>query len=120
MYFWIHLVVAVLLTVLFLVQFIRQKQIYQLLFVIWVPTTLLTYVPAIGQNSTLRLILGGFQLLMFILVIFFMFRRDPKKIAAARAALKEELEDTAPRDGEPSAPQESGGETPAEAPEPKE
>ncbi len=91
MNFWVHVVLAVLLTVLFLLQFVRQKQIYQLLFVIWVPSTLLVYIPAIGGNETWRMVLGGFQLLLFVLVIFFMFRRDPKKLAEARAAMKEEM-----------------------------
>ncbi len=100
MNFWVHVVLAVLLTVLFLLQFVRQKQIYQLLFVIWVPSTLLVYIPAIGGNETWRMLLGGFQLLLFVLVIFFMFRRDPKKLAEARAAMKEEMsskEDASPK-----------------------
>lgn len=93
MNFTVHLVLAVLLTACFLFRFIKDRHIYQLLFVLWVPSTLLTYLPVIAESSTLRLVLGGFQLVMFILVVFFMFRRNPRHAAAMRAAMKAELQD---------------------------
>lgn len=93
MYFWVHIVVAVVLTVYFLYRFIKDRLIYQLLFVIWVPATLLAYVPVIASNDTYRTVLGVFQVVMFILVIFFMFRRDPKKTKAAREAMFREMTD---------------------------
>lgn len=67
------------------------------------PSTLLTYLPLIAENRTLRLVLGGFQLVMFVLVVFFMFRRNPKRAAAVRAAMKAELQDTPAPAGEASA-----------------
>ena len=103
MNFTVHLVLAVLLTACFLFRFIKDRHIYQLPFVLWVPSTLLTYLPLIAENRTLRLVLGGFQLVMFVLVVFFMFRRNPKRAAAVRAAMKAELQDTPAPAGEASA-----------------
>lgn len=84
MYFWIHLLLVVLLTSYFLFRFIRDRLFYQLLFLVWVPSTLLTYIPIIGRNSVFRIILGGFQLVMFLLVIFFMFRKKPQGFSDAK------------------------------------
>ena len=76
--FWIHLALAVLGTAYFLYSYLKEKKIYQLLFVIWIPLTLLTYVCK-KQWQVLRL--GGIQLVFFILVIYFLFRNPGKKNA---------------------------------------
>lgn len=116
MNFWVHLVIAVLLTVYFLFRFIKDRHIYQILFVLWVPATLLTYVPAIAESNVFRLILGGYQLVMFILVIFFMFRRNPKQAAAMRAAVKAEMK--AEFKGEPVPKESAAPDTPADPSDP--
>ncbi|MEG0691773.1 MAG: hypothetical protein RR444_01695 [Oscillospiraceae bacterium] len=69
---WLHLVLAGMITLYFLFRYIKDKQIYELLFVIWVPSTLLQYVTT---NPTFIRCLGIFQMIMFILVIYFMFKK---------------------------------------------
>ena len=76
--FWIHLALAILGTAYFLYSYLKEKKIYQLLFVIWIPLTLLTYV---CKKQWQILILGGIQLVFFILVIYFLFRNPGKKSA---------------------------------------
>ncbi|MDD6237106.1 MAG: hypothetical protein PUB00_06970 [Clostridiales bacterium] len=76
--FWIHLALAILGTAYFLYSYLKEKKIYQLLFVIWIPLTLLTYV---CKQQWQILILGGIQLIFFILVIYFLFRNPGKKSA---------------------------------------
>lgn len=84
--FWIHLVLVVLATAFFLYSFIKEKKIYQLLFVIWIPLTLLTYV---STNKVFLILLGVVQLIFFFLVIFFLFRNPNKKKGAYQAMLEE-------------------------------
>lgn len=69
---WVHIVLAVVITVYFLSRYIKDKQLYELLFVIWVPSTLVQYI--LKSPTGLR-ILGIFQIIMFLLVIYFMFKR---------------------------------------------
>ena len=76
--FWIHLALAILGTAYFLYSYLKEKKIYQLLFVIWIPLTLLTYV---CKKQWQILLLGGIQLVFFILVIYFLFRNPGKKSA---------------------------------------
>lgn len=76
--FWIHLALAILGTAYFLYSYLKEKKIYQLLFVIWIPLTLLTYV---CKKQWQVLLLGGIQLVFFILVIYFLFRNPGKKNA---------------------------------------
>ena len=76
--FWIHLALAILGTAYFLYSYLKEKKVYQLLFVIWIPLTLLTYV---CKQQWQILILGGIQLIFFILVIYFLFRNPGKKNA---------------------------------------
>lgn len=103
MYFWIHLVLAVLLTAYYLWRFLKDRSIYQILFVCWVPMTLLTYIPILGQNTICRIVLGVLQLVMFLLVIFFMFRKEPKKDPSPEiSSLSTESESHAEEDSIPS------------------
>lgn len=69
---WLHIVLAVILTGYFLFKFIKDRYTYELLFVIWIPSTLLPY---LTNNQTYIRIIGIAQVVMFILVIFFMFRK---------------------------------------------
>ncbi|MFZ2538479.1 MAG: hypothetical protein WAX04_06215 [Oscillospiraceae bacterium] len=69
---WLHVLLAIIITVYFLFRFIKEKQIYELLFVFWVPSTLLQY---ISTNATFTRVVGIFQVIMFILVVYFMFRK---------------------------------------------
>ena len=82
MYFWIHLVLALLLAVYFLYRYLKKDRLtYQLLFVFWLPTTLLTY---ISDHIAYRVVLAVFQLLMFLLVIYFMFRKTPPQTDSSK------------------------------------
>ena len=74
--FWIHLALVVIGIAYFLYSYIKERNHYQLLFVIWIPLTMLTYV---SKNRVYLTILGIVQLLFFVLVIFFLFRRPRRK-----------------------------------------
>lgn len=74
--FWIHLALVVIGIAYFLYSYIKERNLYQLLFVIWIPLTMLTYV---SKNRVYLTILGIVQLLFFVLVIFFLFRRPRRK-----------------------------------------
>ena len=63
----IHIAAVVVITALFIIGYIRQRYLYQLLFAIWAPTTLLRY---LSNNKIYLIVLGVVQLLMFFLVIF--------------------------------------------------
>lgn len=69
---WVHIPLVILITAYFLFRFIKDKQIYELLFVIWAPITLLTYV---STDPVFVKVVGIIQVVLFILVIFFMFKR---------------------------------------------
>ncbi len=69
---WLHITLAILFTAYFLYRFIKDRYIYEILFVVWVPSTLLVY---ISKDPTFIRWLGIFQMVLFILVIFFMFRK---------------------------------------------
>ena len=86
--FWIHLALAILGTVYFLYSFLKEKKVYQILFVIWIPITLLTYV---CKRQWQILILGGIQLIFFVLVLFFLFRNPAKKKGVAEAVEQEPI-----------------------------
>ena len=81
-----HIILAVLGTAWFLYSFIRERKVYQLLFVFWIPLTLLTYV---SKNKTFLTVLGIVQLLFFILVIYFLFRSPNRRKGGYRQMLKE-------------------------------
>ena len=97
MNFWIHLAIAVILTAYFLFRFVKDKQIYQLLFVIWVPSTLLTYV---FTSRPLRIALVIFQVIMFVLVLFFMFKKPNQPAATDDATVQEAVPDALPDNSE--------------------
>lgn len=69
---WLHIILAVAVVAYFLFRYIKDRYFYELLFVIWAPLTLLTYV---SRDVVFIRCLGIVQVLMFILVIFFMFRK---------------------------------------------
>lgn len=69
---WLHLVLIIIITIYFIVRFIRDRHIYELIFVVWAPSTLLQYV---SSDETFIRALGIFQVIMLILAVFFMFRR---------------------------------------------
>ncbi len=86
--FWLHLALAILGTLYFLYSFLKEKKVYQILFVIWIPITLLTYV---CKRQWQILILGGIQLIFFVLVLFFLFRNPAKKKGVAEAVEQEPI-----------------------------
>lgn len=53
--FWIHLALVVIGIAYFLYSYIKERNLYQLLFVIWIPLTMLTYV---SKNRVYLTILG--------------------------------------------------------------
>ena len=75
MNFWVHLAIAAVLTGYFVFRYVKDRQIYQLLFVFWVPSTLLSYLPVTDPEASriFRMLLAIFQVIMFVLVLVFMF-----------------------------------------------
>lgn len=69
---WVHVIVVIAISLYFIFRYIKDRFFYELLFVIWAPSTLLTY---ILTDETLIRLLGYFQIAMFIAVIFFMFKK---------------------------------------------
>ncbi len=67
----IHVAVVLIITAFFVISYIRQRYLYQLLFAIWAPTTLLRY---LSNNRIYLIVLGIVQVFMFILVIVSLFR----------------------------------------------
>ena len=89
MNFWVHLAIAVVLMAYFAFRFYKDRRTYQMLFIIWIPSTLLTY---LWNNSVYRICLAAFQAVMFVLVLVFMFKKpkaateQPKEIACNKPA----------------------------------
>lgn len=96
----IHAVIAAVGTIWFLLSYLKTRLPYQLLFVIWFPITLLVY---LSSNIVYITVLGIIQLLLFIGVIYFLFRRQKTTMQE----MQEQLEELG---GEPA-------ETPDDAPD---
>lgn len=111
-----HIILAVLGTAWFLYCFIKERKIYQLLFVVWIPLTLLTYV---SKNRTFLTVLGIVQLLFFILVIYFLFRNPNRKKGGYQQMLQE-LDSYGRQDGAPQPPDATGETIVQETPAPEE
>lgn len=92
---WLHIILAVLITGYFIFRFIKDRYTYEMLFIIWVPSTLLTY--AINDPMLIRC-LGIFQVIMFILVVFFMFRRRGDHRQKTLSMITEMMADKLPDD----------------------
>lgn len=86
MQFWTHLVLVIIGMAFFLYSFIKQRKTYQLLFVIWLPLTLLSY---LSTNKVYLTVQGAVELIFFFLVIFFLFRNPNRKKVGYRAMLEE-------------------------------
>jgi cbb3-type cytochrome oxidase subunit 3 len=97
MNFWVHLIVVILFTAYFIFRFVKDKYIYEILFVIWIPSTLLSYVT---DNRAFLLGLGIFQTIMFILVIYFMFRKRGDRRTKTLQMLAEMAADRLPDEQE--------------------
>jgi len=61
-----HLIFCVIATIFFVIQFIRMRRMYQLVFAVAVPATLLLY---INESRTWFYGIGVFELVMLILAI---------------------------------------------------
>lgn len=70
--FSLHVGIVVVLTAYFIYRFIKEHHIYEFLFILWIPSTMLRYV---SSDPMFLRVLGISQCLFFILVIFFMFKR---------------------------------------------
>ena len=101
-----HIILAVLGTAWFLYTFIKERKIYQILFVVWIPLTLLTYV---SKNKIFLIVLGIVQLLLFVLVIYFLFRNPNRKKGGYQQML-EELDSYGREDNASEAPAEAAAE----------
>lgn len=91
MSFWIHAALVTVFTVYFLYRFIKDKYIYELLFVLWIPSTLLTYV---SDDPVFLRYLGIAQIVLFILVIYFMFRKRGQRRESTLALLAKMASDS--------------------------
>lgn len=79
--FYVRLAVVAIITIFFILQFIKHKKIFQLLIAIWAPITMLGYLP---MDTTCTIILAAIQFIFFLTVIFLLFkssRANVKNIA---------------------------------------
>ncbi len=89
MNFTIYAVIASLITLFFLISFIKQRRAFQLAFAIWVPSTMLQYV---STNRTFFNILSIAEIIMFVITIALLIKdQHDRKKAAARTAEEEEI-----------------------------
>lgn len=105
MNFWVHLAIAAVLTAYFVFRYVRDRQVYQLLFIFWVPSTLLSYLPITDPEAfrIFRILLSVFQVIMFVLVLVFMFlpkKRTPGEGGSAAAGDTAAPEEAAPEEAE--------------------
>ncbi len=112
MNFWVHLILAVITTAFFLFSFVREKKAYQFLFVLWVPFTLLTH---LSDNRIFLYVIGGIQLVFFLLVVYFLFR-NPNRKRMKYQDLMEQLDSYGRSADEPIAQPQTAEPTPAEEP----
>lgn len=92
---WLHIVLATIFTGYFLYRFIKDRYVYELLFVIWIPSTLLPYVV---NDPTIIRVIGIAQIVLFILVIYFMFRKRGAHRQKTLSMLAEMAADRLPTD----------------------
>lgn len=67
----IHSILVAILFLFFIVSYLKQKRAYQLVFSVWVLSTLLKYV---SDDKIFTTTLGVVQLLFFVVAIFMLFR----------------------------------------------
>ena len=72
---YIHFALAIVAFIFFLWQFIKERKLYEFLFLIWIPATLLIYLDFFKADRP-RLILCVVQVILFIAVIYLLFRRN--------------------------------------------
>ncbi|MEG2429959.1 MAG: hypothetical protein RSA99_06195 [Oscillospiraceae bacterium] len=72
--FWLHLATAVILLGYFIYNYVKHKYFYYILFMVWIATTFLKYPFASSRPLTIGL--GLFQMLMFVVVVYLMFKRS--------------------------------------------
>lgn len=70
-YIVLHIVLVVLAMFFFLFAYKKEKKIHQMILLFWIPFTLTRY---ITQNTTFLNIIGIIQIILFVLVLFFMFK----------------------------------------------
>lgn len=97
---WLHILIIVLFTVYFIFKYVKDRYLYELIFIVWAPSTLLTY---LITNRIALLVLGILQVICFVVIIFLMFKKRDghlkqtyKKLAEinANAVVTEETADT--------------------------
>ncbi len=87
MTFPIYASITAVLTVFFVISYIKQKKLFQLAFAIWIPSTLLQY---LSNNRTYFNILSVVEIVLFIGVIFLLLKeRKKEKTAAAQQQANE-------------------------------
>lgn len=95
---WLHIILSVLLIAYFVYNYIKNKYFYFVLFVVWIASTLLKY--PFQNNRTLLLALGIFQVIMFILVVFFMFKRSGEQRTKTLEMIAKMSADSLPNEDE--------------------
>lgn len=69
---WLHISFILLFTIYFIFKYTKDRLLYELIFIFWAPSTLLTYVIS---NRTALLVLGILQVICFIVIVFLMFKK---------------------------------------------
>ncbi|MDK2802400.1 MAG: hypothetical protein KFW09_03385 [Oscillospiraceae bacterium] len=70
-YFYLHMILIVVAMIFFLFEYKKEKKIYQLILLIWIPFSGLRY---ISDNRIFLIGVGIFQFILFGLMLFFLFK----------------------------------------------
>ena len=89
MTFPIYASIVAVLTVFFAISYIKQKKLFQLAFAIWIPSTLLQF---LSNNRTYFNILSVVEILLFVGVIFLLWKERKKEKAAAAEQQADEVD----------------------------
>ncbi len=75
-YFYLHMILIVVAMIFFLFEYKKERKIYQLILLIWIPFSGLRY---ISDNRIFLIAVGVLQFILFGLMLFFLFKQKKSK-----------------------------------------
>ncbi len=73
----VHVIIVIALFIFFIVSFLKERRAYQIVFSVWVLSTLLKYV---SDDKIFTYVLGGAQLVFFVVAIYMLFRNKNSNV----------------------------------------
>lgn len=73
---WLNIIIVVILTPFFIFRYIKDKAFYNIIFVIWLLSSLLQH---LFVSKPFFIGLGIFQMVLFFIVIFLLFKSKAKR-----------------------------------------